>query len=221
MKQIVIINASPRKGWNTAQVMESVANGCEEVGAKVEVFDLYKLDRYTGCISCFSCKVGKNEGVCIYKDGLAPVLEAIRHADGVVIGTPNYLGNPSAGFLSLYERLIFQLITYNKEMPRYKAPLIPVLFVMTSNAGEELYQDGIYQDLLSKYASTLNQFVGPTKTMLIGNTLQVKDYSRFNWTMFDSQEKQERHETIFPKELKKAFNLGKLLVNGEWEEGRV
>ena len=107
MKKIVAINASPRIHWNTSELVREVAKGAESVGATIQWFDLYKLEKFTGCISCFGCKLPEHQGVCIYKDGLTSVLNEIRQADGLIIGTPNYLGDISAGLRSLYERLIF------------------------------------------------------------------------------------------------------------------
>ena len=52
------------------------------------------------------------------------------------------------------------------------------------------------------------RFIGPTRTLVSGETLQVKDYSKFNWTMFDPQQRMERRERVFPEELKKAFSMG-------------
>src|SRR3712207_5532100 len=111
MKKIVVINASPRVNMNTGTLVREAANGVESEGAEVQVFDLYRLDKVHGCMSCFACKLSPNEGKCVFKDGLAPVLEAIREADGLVIGTPNYLGDASAGFRAIYERLICQSLT--------------------------------------------------------------------------------------------------------------
>jgi hypothetical protein len=80
---------------------------------------------------------------------------------------------------------------------------------MTSNA-----PDTGYLSLVRNYQQTLNRFVGPTETLISGNTLQLKDYSKTDWpwTMFDPQAKQERHETVFPEERKKAFELGAFLA---------
>ena len=107
MKKIVAINCSPRTTWNTATLVREAAKGAVEQGAEVEVFDLYKLETFTGCVSCFGCKLPQSLGKCICKDGLTPVLEAIRNADGLIIGSPNYLGDVTSGFRALYERLIF------------------------------------------------------------------------------------------------------------------
>lgn len=116
-KKIVVVNAGPRKGWNTDTLLSEAAKGAESAGADIISFDLFRLERYTGCISCFGCKKEKFKGHCICRDGLTPVLDAIRESDGLIIGSPNYLGNLTASFRALYERLIFQNLTYNMETP--------------------------------------------------------------------------------------------------------
>ena len=217
MKRIVAINCSPRTVWNTATLVREAAKGAENEGAEVKIIDLYKLEKFTGCISCFGCKLPENLGKYICKDGLAPVLEEIRNADGLIIGTPNYLGDVTAGFQALYERLIFQSLTYKAEVRSYSQKQIPLLMIMTSNASEEYYSQIGYDEMLKRYQGTLGTFVGPTKILISSDTLQVKDYSRYNWTMFDPEHKKERHEAVFPEDKKKAFALGEQMVSGVWE----
>ena len=217
MKKIVAINCSPRTVWNTATLVREAAKGAEAQGAEVTVIDLYKLEKFTGCVSCFGCKLPDNLGKCICKDGLAPVLEAIRNADGLVIGSPNYLGDVTAGFRALYERLIFQALTYKTEVRSYNDKQIPVLMIMTSNASEEYYSQIGYDEMLKRYQSSFNTFVGPTQILISSDTLQVKDYSRYNWTMFDPEHKKERHEKVFPEDKKRAFVLGEQMASGIWE----
>ena len=204
-KHIVAVNAGPRKGWNTDTLITNAAHGAEASGAQVTRFDLFRLPRYTGCVSCFGCKKEKNKGRCICRDGLSPVLDAIRAADGLILGSPNYLGEMTASFRALYERLIFQSLTYNRLSPCCNTHPIPVLLIMTSNA-----PDTAYRPLVDNYRQTLSRFVGPTEVLLSGNTLQLKDYSKTDWpwTLFDPADKQRRHETIFPLECEKAFALG-------------
>lgn len=217
MKHIVAINASPRTNWNTGTLIREAARGAESEGAEVKIFDLYKLEKFTGCISCFGCKLPANIGKCIYQDGLAPVLEKIRHADGLIIGTPNYLGDVSAVFRALYERLIFQYITYKKEPTSYSDRSIPVLFIMTSNAPEEFYTPEGYGKMIAGYQNTLGNFIGPTKVMISGDTLQVDDYGKYDWTMFDPDAKKARHETVFPEEKQNAFCLGAEMIKNPWQ----
>ena len=208
-KKIIAVNAGPRKGWNTDTLINEAVKGAESAGAEVEKFDLFRLEKYTGCISCFGCKKEKFKGHCICRDALTPVLDAIREADGLILGTPNYLSEATASFRALYERLIFQNLTYNVEHPCCNEHPIPVLMIMTSNA-----PDTAYAGLMQNYQNTLSRFVGPTQVLLSGNTLQLKDYSKtdWEWTLFDIEAKQKRHETVFPEECKKAFEMGKALV---------
>ena len=208
-KKIVVVNAGPRKGWNTDTLISEAARGAKEAGAEVQRFDLFRLERYTGCISCFGCKKEAFKGHCICKDGLTPVLDAIRESDGLIIGSPNYLGQLTASFRALYERLIFQNLTYNMKTPSCNRHPIPVLLVMTSNA-----PDTAYCDLLEGYRQSLDRFVGPAEVFVSGNTLQLEDYSKTDWpwTMFDPEAKQKRHETVFPEECRKAYELGRSLL---------
>ena len=181
-KKIVAVNAGPRKGWNTDTLIMEAARGAESAGAQVEKFDLFRLERYTGCISCFGCKKEKFKGHCICRDGLTPVLDAIRGADGLIIGSPNYLSDLTASFRALYERLIFQNLTYTVEKPCCNERPIPVMLIMTSNA-----PDTMYLDKMKNYQQTLSAFVGPTEILIAGDTLQLKDYSKtdWKWTLFD------------------------------------
>ena len=211
-KKIVAVNAGPRMGWNTESLLKEAVRGAESEGAAVQRFDLFRLEKYTGCISCFGCKRERFKGHCVCRDGLTPVLDAIREADGLIIGSPNYLSELTASFRALYERLIFQNLTYNLETPCCNARPIPVLLIMTSNA-----PDGMYQGLTEGYRETLSRFVGPAKVLVSGDTLQLKDYGKTDWpwSMFDPEEKQLRHETVFPEHLRRAFELGAEMAKGE------
>ncbi len=199
-KTIVAFNAGPRKGWNTDTILSEAA-----AGAEIQRFDLFRLEKYTGCISCFGCKKEKHKGHCICRDGLTPVLDAIRQADGLILASPNYLSEMTASFRALYERLIFQYLTYNLENPCCNPRPIPVLLIMTSNA-----PDTAFLGLMENYRQTLDRFVGPTRYFVSGDTLQLRDYSQTDWpwSLFDPAAKQARRETVFPQERKKAFALG-------------
>lgn len=211
-KRIIAVNAGPRKGWNTDTLIMEAARGAESVGAEVQKFDLFRLEKYTGCISCFGCKKEKNMGHCICRDGLTPVLDAIREADGLIIGSPNYLSEMTASFRALYERLIFQNLTYNVETPCCNQHPIPVLLIMTSNA-----PDNMYMGLVRNYQQVLSRFVGPTEIFVSGDTLQLKDYSKTDWpwTLFNPEAKQQRHETVFPQHCRQVFDMGAALARND------
>ena len=206
-KKIIAVNAGPRMGWNTETLITEASKGAESAGAVVKRYDLFRLEKYTGCISCFGCKKEKFKGHCICRDGLTPVLDDIRTADGLIIGSPNYLGELTASFRALYERLVFQNLTYSMDPMCCNENMIPVLLIMTSNA-----PDYGYQTLLQNYQQTMSRFVGPTKVFVSGDTLQLKDYSKTDWPWyFNAEAKYKRHETVFPEECKEIFLLGSKL----------
>ena len=51
MKKVIILNASPRKNWNTAKLLQEAQKGAESAGATTEFINLYDL-KFTGCRSC-------------------------------------------------------------------------------------------------------------------------------------------------------------------------
>ena len=212
MAKIVAVNASPRPNFNTAQMVKSAAKGAEDKGAEIQHFDLYKLERFTGCISCFRCMRPETYGICAYRDGLSPVLDAIREADGLILGTPNYLGDISAGLRSLYERLIFQYITYRSDGFFCNDRKIPVLFIMTSNAPMQMYTSGPYGQVVKGYVDQLSSVIGPTDVAIAPYTQQVKDYSKYSWNIMDVPAIEAYHETDFPKRLEDAYAKGAALV---------
>lgn len=204
MGKIVAINASPRAKWNTAQVVRAAAQGAADAGNEIEVIDLYTLKDFMGCRACFACKMKRNEGVCTFRDGLTETLAKLRESDGIILGTPNYFGRPTAGFRALVERLCFQYLTYRREDPSCNTHRVPVLFIMTSNATEERYDEIGYTTMLEENAHLIERFVGDVTARIVGDTLQTDHYERFDWTMFDAEEKKLRHDTVFPQELEEV-----------------
>ena len=117
-KKIYIINGSPRKQWNTAQMCESFAKGAKDNGAEIEIIHLYDID-FKGCRSCFSCKLkdGKNFGRCAYPDELTPLLDKISQADGIVLASPIYCSDVTGMMRCFIERLTFPFFEYKQGYP--------------------------------------------------------------------------------------------------------
>lgn len=100
--KVIGINASPRKGANTATLVEAVLKGAADKGAKTKRVDLRKLSMKP-CIGCEGCK--DNLGHCVQKDDLTPLMEEMASCDAVVLGTPVYWFHVSAQFKILVDRL--------------------------------------------------------------------------------------------------------------------
>ena len=214
MHKVIAVNCSPRKNNNTAQLVAEAARGAEERGAEVEIVNLYELEPFMGCRSCFACKTEAHLGKCVFKDGLADLLAKIRETDGLILGTPNYFGRPTAGFRALYERLVFQYLSYKTERPSYNDRSIPVLLIMTSNCPEDNYGLYGYNQMLKEHTRILDAFIGPVNTLVVGDTQQVtlKQYERFGWTSMNGPAKVARHDKLWDKELARAYDAGAELV---------
>lgn len=202
----IVINASPRRKWSTAEIMKEVAKGAESTGADVEYVDLYKLDLH-GCMSCLICKkVGKEPCKCYWKDDLSSLIEKILDADALFVGSPIYFGEPTSHYRALIERLIFCVLSYEGFGSYYKGKLNVGLF-FTMNAPEEYYENMMKRDLeeSSNIFSLLNADV---KIYPVLNTLQVKDYSKYRMDAFNEEDKKLHRENNFPIDLENAFNIG-------------
>lgn len=202
----IILNASPRKNSNTAQLLQSAQKGAESIGAETEYINLYDLN-FTGCRSCMACKrKGAEPCKCYWKDELSPVLDSIFEADTLLIGSPIYLGDTSSHFHAFLERMDFVTLSYNDYSCLFKGKLNVGIF-LTMNAPKQYYED-VYQNKLQDQMDAFKRFGGSVSVYPCFDTLQVKDYSRYEMGVWNEQHKKAFHETEFPKNLSDAFQLG-------------
>ncbi|MBQ6968842.1 MAG: hypothetical protein IJP85_00790, partial [Synergistaceae bacterium] len=61
-------------------------------------------------------------------------------------------------------------------------------------------------------AQAMGLVLGPCETLCAYNTYQFTDYSRYDCSMFSESVKAEHRDKVFPEDLKKAYELGKRLV---------
>ncbi len=203
----IILNGSPRKNWNTAQLLKAAQKGAESAGAEVEYIDLYSLN-YNGCRSCLACKrAGIAEPCkCYWKDDLSPVLEKIWQADRLITGSPIYYSQPTGGFRSFLERITFPAMSYNDYSSVFKGHVDVDVF-LTMNAPQEGYQQ-MYAKKMEEYFGPFGFLNGKVRLIPVCDTLQVKDYSKYEMKSFSEEHKKAVHETEFPKALEMAFRVG-------------
>ena len=215
MKQVIAINGSPRKTWNTAQLLEHALEGAASEGAKTELVHLYDLD-YKGCTSCFSCKLtgGKSYGKCALKDGLTPVLEKVLSADALIFGSPIYVGTATGEMRSFLERLLYPYIVYDPERSSLFPKKMATGFIYTMGADENRVKDMEYEAQFRLTAMILERIFGPSEWFMVTDTLQFDDYTKYVSSGFDPEAKAQKHRKVFPQECKKAFDLGKRLGKG-------
>jgi hypothetical protein len=69
--------------------------------------------------------------------------------------------------------------------------------------------------MVEGYRVAMKSRLGSAKVLISGDTLQVNDYDKWNWTMFNPDEKRARRKSVFPNELKAAFDMGAEMVSKE------
>ena len=206
----IILNASPRKNWNTAQLLKAAQQGAEEAGAETEYIDLYDLN-FTGCRSCLLCKRKDGERCkCFWKDDLSPLLDRVFAADVLMIGSPIYLGDTTSQFHAFVERLHFCMLSYD-DYSNYFTGKVNVGVVFTMNAPQAFYQLQ-YRKKLNGQANAFKGLNGTVKILPSCDTLQVNDYSKFSMGSFSEKHKKAHREKQFPKDLEAAREMGAGLV---------
>ena len=214
MKNLIAITGSPRKNWNTAELLKHAVQGAKDAGATAEIVNLYSLN-FKGCTSCFACKLkSRPHGSCAMKDDLSPVLEKIKTADAIILGSPIYFMNLSAGTIAFIERLFFSNYIYSNEIPTVFPKKLPSAFIYTMNMTEKHFEFFGMKERLGMYETFTEKILGvKPKVLRAFNTVQFKDYSRYESSIFNADEKFAYREKHFPDDCAAAYNIGRDLVS--------
>ncbi|MDS0525266.1 flavodoxin family protein [Clostridium sp. SHJSY1] len=206
--KVIAINGSPRKNKNTATLLTKALEGAASYGAETELIHLYD-QKYKGCISCFSCKLkdGKSYGKCALKDDLTPVLEKISNADAIILGSPIYFSSVTGTMRSFLERLLFQYLVYDENYSTLFNRKIPVGFIYTMNINNEMFKM-ICENQLKTVEGVLEKTFGSFESLVVNDTYQFDDYSKYVSSAFDENKKRKVREEQFPKDCESAFELG-------------
>lgn len=87
---ILALVGSPRKGGNTDILVDRVIQGAKSQGQEINVEKIYINDlNLQPCRGDESCR---KTGKCIISDDMAEVLEKIKQADALILGSPLYRG---------------------------------------------------------------------------------------------------------------------------------
>lgn len=212
---VLAINGSPRKKWNTAILLEKALEGAAAQGAATELVHLYDLT-YKGCISCFACKMigGPSEGRCAMQDELRPVLERIEtEVDALILGSPIYFGSMSGEMRSFLERLLFAPLIYSQP-PRSIFPrTIKTAAIYTMNVDEERCGMMGYPTMFEYTEAALTRAFGAeAETLCCYDTLQFADHSKVIMEYMNPEAKIRRRAEVFPEDCRRAFALGQRLT---------
>ena len=102
--KVLLINGSPHPKGCTFTALSTVATQLEKNGVESQMIQIGSKE-IRGCIACGKCK---DTGYCIFKDDpVNEVIDLLRAADGVVVGSPVYYAGPNATLCALLDRVFF------------------------------------------------------------------------------------------------------------------
>lgn len=207
--KVIAINGSPRKNANTATLLKKALEGASSQGAETELINLYDFN-YKGCISCFACKRigGKSYGKCAINDDLAPILKKIEEADALIFGSPIYFGDTTGAIRSFMERLMFPYAVYEENYPSLFKKKISTGFIYTMNISDDYVDEAGYKHNFKITENFMRNIFGSSESLLVTDTYQFDDYSKYVSTVWNEEKKAKRREEEFPNDCKKAFEMG-------------
>lgn len=104
MKQVLLVNGSPRKNGRTMGALKIMEEVLLARGLEVKWFQM-DTKSVRGCIGCESC--AKTRRCAFTDDRCNELAEAMLEADAIVLGTPVYYAGPNGAFCALLDRAFY------------------------------------------------------------------------------------------------------------------
>ena len=101
--KVLLINGSPDPRGCIHTALTLAAEVLNAEGIETEEIQVGNKD-VRGCIGCRRCH---ETGKCVFNDIVNETAPKLKEADGIVVGTPVYYGNPNGSVLSYLQRLFF------------------------------------------------------------------------------------------------------------------
>ena len=136
----------------------------------------------------------------------------IEEADALILGSPIYLGAVTGEMRSFLERLIFPYLVYDAQRSSLFKKKIPVGFIYTMGVPEGLIKEIGYEQQFKLMEMLLGRIFGVAESLLVTDTYQFDDYSKYVATAMDAEAKAKRRREVFPADCQKAFEMGARFV---------
>jgi multimeric flavodoxin WrbA len=101
--KVIAFNGSARKEGNTSILLNMVLDELKAEGIGTEMYPLAGKP-IQGCIACYKCFENKNKRCAVEKDIINECIQKMLEADGILLGSPTYFADVSAGMKALIER---------------------------------------------------------------------------------------------------------------------
>ncbi len=101
--KVIAFNGSARKNGNTAILINRVFDELKKEGIKTTMVQL-SGKKIQGCIACYKCFKNKDRHCAVKDDVVNECIDKMLDADGIILGSPTYFADISAGLKALIER---------------------------------------------------------------------------------------------------------------------
>ena len=101
--KVLLINGSPRPKGCIGTAFQILCEEFEKEGIETEVINVGNQD-IRGCVACGGCS---KKGQCVFDDLVNETAPKFEEADGLVIGSPVYYGQPNGNVISFMQRLFY------------------------------------------------------------------------------------------------------------------
>ncbi len=197
--KIVALNATYRTNGTTISLVNKALEGAETVGAQTEHLLLKDFDiRYcTNCLKCYG-DLESEIAPCTHDDDMTSILEKIKEADGVLLGSPVHMGFVTGLMFVFKERAVFRLARPTGEMFGLKGCPEPRL-TDKPRASASIVTAGWVPEEMRQYCDQGTKWLKENVPMIFNGEFVIDQYAA----------------AYFPKELKddewqRAFFLRKL-----------
>jgi multimeric flavodoxin WrbA len=109
--KVLTVLGSPRKTGNTNAVLGWLEDELKKQGHEVERANVAGR-KIAGCIACFKCQAPDVEFECVQKDEGTEILDKLKSADAIVVGTPLYCWSFTGQLKCLIDRMLSQAKNY-------------------------------------------------------------------------------------------------------------
>jgi multimeric flavodoxin WrbA len=104
--KVVALNGSSRKDGNTAILLNLVLDELKAEGIETELIQMAGRAPQ-GCLACYKCFKNQDRRCSVDKDMVNEVIGKMLQAEGILLGSPTYFSDVSAGMRAFIERCGF------------------------------------------------------------------------------------------------------------------
>jgi multimeric flavodoxin WrbA len=213
--KILALYATYRRNGTTTSLVNKALEGAEMVGAQTEHLLLKDYDiRYcTNCLKCYG-DLESEIAPCTHDDDMTFILEKIKEADGVLLGSPVHIGFVTGLMFVFMERIAFRLARPTGELFGLKGCPEPRL-TNKPRASASIVTAGWVPEEMRQYCDQGTEWLKENVPMFFNGEFVIDQYAA---AYFPQELKDDEWSKAFflrkltKAQLQEAFELGKTLA---------